>query len=235
MKLGLQGVTIVVSSGDFGVAGNGNKCCTYQGCAGGYLNAAGAAGAFNPSFPGTCPYITSIGATQIVPGSKISSAEVACETVIYSGGGFSNNFAIPSYQTTAVAKYFKSHKPKYSTTLYNASGGTRGIPDISANGANYLCAVDGVGQLLYGTSASAPTVGSIITLINQQRITTGRKPVGFINPVLYANPKALNDIKKGNNPGCGTTGFTAVSGWDPLTGLGTPDYKKLLKVFMALP
>jgi tripeptidyl-peptidase-1 len=43
--------------------------------------------------------------------------------------------------------------------------------------------------------------------------------VGFINPVLYANPSALNDIKKGNNPGCLTSGFTAVSGWDPVTGM----------------
>jgi tripeptidyl-peptidase-1 len=59
--------------------------------------------------------------------------------------------------------------------------------------------------------------------------------VGFINPVLYANPSALNDIKKGNNPGCLTNGFSAVSGWDPVTGLGTPNYTKLLKVFMALP
>ena len=43
--------------------------------------------------------------------------------------------------------------------------------------------------------------------------------MGFINPVLYANPSALNDIKKGNNPGCLTEGFTAVSGWDPVTGM----------------
>jgi tripeptidyl-peptidase-1 len=117
MKLGLAGVTIVTSSGDHGVAGNGNQCCTYAGCSGGYLNAAGSSGIFNPSFPGTCPYITSVGATQIVPGASVTAPEEACETVIYSGGGFSNNFAIPSYQTTEVGKYFKSHKPSYSTTL----------------------------------------------------------------------------------------------------------------------
>jgi tripeptidyl-peptidase-1 len=44
--------------------------------------------------------------------------------------------------------------------------------------------------------------------------------VGFINPVLYANPWALNDVKKGGNRGCGTSGFRAVTGWDPVTGLG---------------
>ncbi|KAF8860460.1 subtilisin-like protein [Acephala macrosclerotiorum] len=192
MKLGLQGVTIVTSSGDH----------------------TGAAGAFNPSFPGTCPYITSV-----------TAAEEACATVICSGGGSSNNFALPAYQGSAVATYFKSHEPSYSTTLYNASGKTRAIPDISANGENYLCAVDGAGKLIYGTSASAPTVAH----------PCGKSAVGFINPVLYANPKALNDIKKGTNPGCGTKGFSAVSGWDPLTGLGTPNYPAPLKVFVALP
>jgi tripeptidyl-peptidase-1 len=106
---------------------------------------------------------------------------------------------------------------------------------VSANGANYLCAVDGSGQLVFGTSASSPTFGAIITLINEERINAGKKPVGFINPVLYANPSALNDITKGNNPGCGTNGFSAVRGWDPLTGLGTPNYPKLLKIFLALP
>ncbi|KAH6691799.1 hypothetical protein BKA61DRAFT_449087, partial [Leptodontidium sp. MPI-SDFR-AT-0119] len=55
-----------------------------------------------------------------------------------------------------------------------------------------------------------------------------------INPVLCANLGALNDITVGSNPGAGTKGFSCVPGWDPVTGLGTPDYNKLLKVFMAL-
>lgn len=71
-----------------------------------------------------------------------------------------------------------------------------------------------------GREASAPTVGSIINLINEKRIQAGKGPVGFINPVLYANPQILNDVTNGNNPGCGTTGFEAVVGWDPVTGLG---------------
>ena len=115
MKLGLQDVTIVVSSGDYGVAGNGGRRCTFEGCSGGWLNGAGAGDTFNPSFPSTCPYITSVGATQIVPGAAITAAEVACETVISSGGGFGNNFALPSYSTSAVGTYFKNHKPSYSS------------------------------------------------------------------------------------------------------------------------
>jgi tripeptidyl-peptidase-1 len=48
-----------------------------------------------------------------------------------------------------------------------------------------------------GTSTSAPIVGSIITLINEQRIKAGKGPVGFVNPMLYVNSWALNDIVEG--------------------------------------
>jgi len=41
-----------------------------------------------------------------------------------------------------------------------------------------------------------------------------------------------DDITSGSNPGCGTAGFSAVSGWDPVTGLGTPNYLKMLAYFL---
>jgi len=44
-----------------------------------------------------------------------------------------------------------------------------------------------------------------------------------------------NDISAGVASGCGTTGFEATTGWDPVTGLGTPNFAKLLPIFMALP
>ena len=50
--------------------------------------------------------------------------------------------------------------------------------------ANYVTAIDGTFFLVYGTSASSPVVGSIITLINDARLFEGKSPVGFINPVL---------------------------------------------------
>lgn len=233
MKLGMAGTTILYSSGDYGVAGNGGECCTKAKCKGGTYNSGGK-GTFNPSFPGTCPYVTSVGATQIVPGASVTAPEEACETVIYSGGGFSNVFPLPSYQASAVASYFANHKPPYTATQYNNSQKVRGYPDVAANGANYVVAVDGSLSLIYGTSASSPTFGSIITLINEQRANAGKGPVGFINPTLYANPSILNDITAGGNQGCGTAGFTAVTGWDPVTGLGTPNYSKMLPVFMSL-
>jgi len=77
---------------------------------------------FNPGFPSSCPYITSIGATQVNPGAKVTDPEGACEQVIYSGGGFSNYFPIPEYQKKAVGNYLKNHKPEYPADIYNATG-----------------------------------------------------------------------------------------------------------------
>ena len=52
---------------------------------------------------------------------------------------------------------------------------------------------------------------------------------------IYSAPEIFNDITNGTNPGCGTDGFRASPGWDPLTGLGTPNFPKMLAAFMALP
>ncbi|KAK3940564.1 putative subtilisin-like protein [Diplogelasinospora grovesii] len=231
MKMGLRGVTVLYSSGDNGVAGNQGECI--DAVTGAYNN--GSSGLFNPSFPGSCPYVTSVGATQIIKGSTVRTAESACETVIFSGGGFSNVFPLPSYQQSAVESYFTNSNPPYGAERFNNSKTVRGFPDVSANGANYVTAVDGNFTLSFGTSASAPTFASVINLINEQRIAAGKGPVGFINPALYANPQVLNDVTNGNNPGCGTTGFAAVPGWDPLTGLGTPNYPLMEKLFLSLP
>jgi tripeptidyl-peptidase-1 len=45
-----------------------------------------------------------------------------------------------------------------------------------------------------------------------------------LNPLLYLQSYALNDVVSGSNPGCNTNGFPASAGWDPVTGLGTPNY-----------
>ncbi|MCJ1312860.1 hypothetical protein MMC25_006536 [Agyrium rufum] len=230
-KLGLAGTTILYSSGDYGVAGNGGQCI--DPVTGQYNN--GKSGKFNPSFPSTCPYVTSVGATQIVPGASVTAPEEACETVIFSGGGFSNNFPIPDYQKTAVATYFKNYNPPYGADRYNNSMKTRGFPDVAANGANYVIAIDGSFSLVFGTSASSPTFGSVVTLINEARIDIGKSSVGFINPTIYKYPQLFNDITAGGNQGCGTAGFTAVPGWDPVTGLGTPNYLKLVALYLILP
>lgn len=214
MKLGLLGTTVLFSSGDSGV---GSSCTTFR-----VLESA------------SCPYVTAVGATQLANGSSISTPEVASNSYWSTGGGFSNIWPLPSWQASAMKTYYASYAPSYTSAQFNNSQKVRGYPDISAIGHNILT-VSNTGSLLAdGTSASAPIVAGLITLINQQRLAKGKSTVGFINPVLYANPGAMNDIVSGNNPGCGTNGFSAVPGWDPVTGLGTPNYAKLLQVWMAL-
>jgi tripeptidyl-peptidase I len=86
-----------------------------------------------------------------------------------------------------------------------------------------------------GTSASAPVFAAIINRINEERLNANKSSLGFLNPAMYKNPSMFRDIVNGTNPGCGTKGFTAVPGWDPVTGLGTPNYPKMLAYFMSLP
>lgn len=144
LKLGLVGTTFVYSSGDYGVGGNSGQCLKAQTIPTygvGYTN--GSSGAFNPAFPSTCPYVTAIGATQVQYTANVvtdlitgTQPEMASETVIFSGGGFSNVFQMPSYQASAVSGWFKNYPPPANYTgLYNNSMTTRAYPDISANGA----------------------------------------------------------------------------------------------------
>ncbi|KAF8301441.1 subtilisin-like protein [Clavulina sp. PMI_390] len=227
MKLSLSGTTFVFASGDYGVAGNNGKCIDVKN-----EKFSDSGTMFNPTFPATCPWVLVVGATEVKPGKKITDPESAA---IHSGGGFSNNFKMPNYQKTAVEKYFAKHKPSYTSSQYNDSKKTRGYPDISANGVNYLVAVDSAFRTIDSTSASAAAVAAMFALINNERHANGKKPIGFINHALYAHPEMFHDITRGRNKGCGTKGFEAVSGWDPVTGLGTPKFKKLMKYFSNLP
>ena len=94
---------------------------------------------------------------------------------------------------------------------------------------------NGAPVLIGGTSASAPVFAAILNRINEERIAVGKSTVGFVNPTLYANPQVLHDITVGNNSGCGTSGFFAATGWDPVTGLGTPNYPAMLELYLGLP
>lgn len=72
--------------------------------------------------------------------------------------------------------------------------------------------------LVGGTSASAPTFASVISLLNDYRFSRGGKSLGYLNPWLYAYGwKGLNDIVSGSSSGCNTAGFAARKGWDPLS------------------
>jgi kumamolisin len=115
-----------------------------------------------------------------------------------SGGGYSASFALPTWQ---------------SGTVQNTM---RGVPDVAGNAdpaTGYQISVDGTPAIIGGTSAVAPLWAGLVALVNQ---SLGRR-TGFINPLLYQNPAAFNDILSGNNGA-----YQAVPGWDPVTGLGSP-------------
>lgn len=59
-------------------------------------------------------------------------------------------------------------------------------------------------------------------------MSKGGAPLGFLNPFLYGKGvSGLVDITSGNNPGCQTNGFSAARGWDPVTGMGSPNFGTL--------
>ena len=67
------------------------------------------------------------------------------------------------------------------------------------------------------TVVARQTFAGVISLLNDYRLSQGKSSLGFLNPLLYSTGLAgLNDITSGSNPGCGTNGFTAVAGWDPV-------------------
>ncbi|KAI0661205.1 family S53 protease [Cubamyces menziesii] len=198
-QLGARGVSILFASGDGGVAGSQTTRCT----------------TFLPTFPSGCPFMTSVGATTGVPETSAS----------FSSGGFSNFFAQPSYQSTAVSSFLTA-LGNTNAGKFNRSG--RAFPDVAAMGDNVEIVVGGEFGLVGGTSCSSPIFASVVSLLNDGLAAEGKPPLGFLNPFLYSTgAAALNDITTGSNPGCNTNGFPAGTGWDPVTGLGTPDFAKL--------
>lgn len=216
MKLGTMGISVLVASGDQGVYGRtgpGN----------------GTDGRFHPDFPASSPYVTAVGGTDFVTKSVVGPEKAWAD----SGGGFSDHFTTPAYQLQAVAGYMTAAAGKLPEAKnFNASG--RGYPDVAALGGEqnaYCVAADIFGFPLFtglsGTSASTPVVAGVIARVNVGRAAKGKAAMGFLNPFLYQNAGAFNDVTAGKNNGAGKEGFEAVKGWDPATGLGTPNYPLL--------
>lgn len=201
MALGAQGTSILFSSGDGGVGGSQAQQCSV----------------FIPTFPSGCPYVTSVGATTGF------GPEVAAD---FSSGGFSNTFPQASFQTDAVSAYLTALGTK-NKNKFNATG--RGFPDVSVQGQQVLIVTSGKQSAVDGTSCSTPMFASMISLLNDQLISAGKSPLGFLNPFLYSNPSMFTDVTQGSNPGCSTDGFPAAAGWDPVTGLGTPIFSAMAK------
>ncbi len=207
-QLGARGISVLFGSGDDGV-GHEGKCMSRDGSR---------KRAFLPSFPATCPFVTAVGSTRHINPEMVA---FDARTDFVSGGGFSNYFSRPSYQNQAVSVYLEDHLGSQFDGLYNREG--RGIPDISAQGYHYVVVWNGTSHLTDGTSASSPTVGAIISLVNDALISKGKPSLGFLNPWIYSKGLGgFKDVIIGSARGCNTTGFPAAKGWDPATGLGTP-------------
>ncbi|KAH7017961.1 putative Tripeptidyl-peptidase sed1 [Microdochium trichocladiopsis] len=246
MKLSLQGVTVVQSSGDSGVA-------SYPGDFGLPTGCTGPAGTvFYPAY--MCPYVLSVGGTQLDSRSNSTTNKPGCKlyeravTRFPSGGGFSDYFDVPDYQKDAVQTYFDTTPLPFVgyTTRDPAKNftdvapgvfkiGGRGYPDVASVGDRFVVRSNSTWNTIGGTSLSAPIWAGIITRINEERLAKGKSTVGFVHPTIYAHPEVFTDITEGSNPGCKSGGFPAAKGWDPVTGLGSPKYDQLLKVFMSLP
>lgn len=219
-KMGTMGISVMIASGD---DGSGEYYAH-----GFYYNN----GLLSPSFPASIPYCTAVGATTFVAGN---SGEQMATTQFGSGGGFSFDFSIPSYQATFIDAFFRvSNSSQLPPILsYNASG--RGTPDLSLLGEGYNVIDQLTDNQVGGTSCSTPVFSGFVTLLNNIRLTKG-KTLGFLNPLLYANPSAFTDVTKGNNDVMGDGyGWYCTEGWDPVTGLGTPNIGKLMDIVKALP
>lgn len=192
------GVTVLAAAGDDGAADGGP------------------AGSRNVDFPASSPYVIGCGGTRLALsggsiGSEVTWNELAAREGA-TGGGVSEAFARPSYQTS----------PPVPAAPNGFVG--RGVPDVAGNAdpaTGYAVFVDGESSVVGGTSAVAPLWAALIARVNQALAG----PVGFVNPRLYTPGMsgAFHDITIGNNGG-----YSAGPGWDACTGLGSPDGAKLL-------
>lgn len=220
-QLGARGVSVIFSSGDTGV---GSACQSNDGKK---------TTRFSPSFPATCPFVTAVGGTYAM------EPEIAAA---FSSGGFSNYFSRPDWQYLTM-QWFLHQNGDMNKGYFNGSG--RGYPDVAAQAVTYLIWANGVPDFVYGTSCAAPTFAAVISNLNNLRLASGKKKLGFLNPWLYDDGQhGFTDIIHGHSRGCGGidmyTGrpagkiedakWNTVQGWDPVTGFGTPNFEKLSKM-----
>jgi len=211
MKAGVRGITLLFASGDDGASCKKGK--------------------FSPAFPGSSPYVTTVGGSGFKNPFSVGDEK----GVDFSGGGFSNVFPQPAYQNGSIALYLKIGNNIPDEKYFNKSG--RAYPDVAALGRHYWIINNRVPfPGVMGTSASTPVTAGIISLINDKRLTASKPPMGFLNPFLYQNAHVLNDIVDGYNEGCQAhdIGFYAGEKWDPVTGHGSPMYHPLLEAAMAV-
>jgi kumamolisin len=173
----------------------------------------------NVDFPASSPHVLGCGGTELIAANGAIHQEMVWNDQPQggaSGGGVSSVFSLPPWQ-------MKVNVPTSPTTA-----GGRGVPDVAGDASpetGYNVLFDGQSQVIGGTSAVAPLWAALIALLNQQ----GGSNIGFANLALYQNAEnGFNDITQGNNGS-----YSAAAGWDPCTGLGSPNGNLLSQVFAA--
>jgi subtilase family serine protease len=235
------GVTILGSSGDGGAANNFKEPVSNP----------RPIPTASVEWPASDPLVTGVGGTYLCTNPTVGSQAAddsqpptACTTRfpgvrepawVGSGGGFSHVFSRPDYQATL---------PAGSTAI---PAGQRGVPDVAyqassrtgvliyssepGQGVSSTCAqpnTNCVGWwVIGGTSSSCPQWAGLVAIADQ--INGGG--LGLINPGLYRiGANAGRYAADFYDPTVGRqakapdgTGFSASVGWDPVTGLGTPN------------
>jgi hypothetical protein len=195
----VQGQSVVAASGDSGA----DDCGT---------------GTAAVDDPASQPYVTGVGGTTLS-----STSETAWSTSAGAGGGgVSSLWPAPSYQAGAAS-------PQTRTTCGASGYACRQVPDVSADAdpqTGYPISFRNAWYRVGGTSAAAPTWAALLALADASPSCAG-KPIGFANPALYGAARSgyastFTDIVSGTNSHGGVTGFTAATGYDMASGLGTP-------------
>jgi len=185
----------------------------------------------NVIYPASDPYMLAVGGTQV---SLNQDGTIAAEKAwgqapfnqfyTASTGGYSTQFAAPPWAVQAQEAYVPS-------TLITPSvpylPGMRGVPDIALNAFGYLGSWQSAWWGFLGTSLGAPSWAGIYADMDQMaRAQTGGSGLGFVAPALYSvaaqASSPFHDITQGTNGQ-----WNAGPGWDPVTGLGTPDVAAL--------
>ncbi|PRP81270.1 hypothetical protein PROFUN_04505 [Planoprotostelium fungivorum] len=201
---------------------------------------------FGPVFPADSPYVTSVGATQFVWNNDNTTvvdeivASIATGSKITSGGGFSRSLKRPKYQRDSVENWVKFAAGSTAPPAWSFDRLNRGYPDIVYNGHNLLTFVSEYRtdncscetQAQDGSSASAPALAGMFSLVNDELLNYNQSTLGFLNPLLYKmakeSPDSFRDITMGDNKCtsfyCCRWGFSATRGWDPVSGLGSPNF-----------
>lgn len=175
LKLGLQGVSFLFASGDAGV---GNYPKPYgTGCLGPDDLI------FNPTWPNNCPWITNVGATKVYPGKTVFEPESAVfdpagfpyAVNFSSGGGFSNVYAVPSYQAAAVKTFFDDFNPEYPSYsgLVSDSDNVYEKPDVVALAGDSGGIYNRIGRGI--PDVRLLLVKQLVLLANQLFARTGRR------------------------------------------------------------